>query len=515
MSKQPHTLGRSVRVWSVGGDLLQELYGHTAFVYGVDVLETGEIVSSSEDRTVRIWRDGQCLQTIAHPAISVWCVRGLPNGDIVSGSNDGVARIFTRNPERVAEEALIKQFDDTIRQFAIPKSLFFFLFLFSTSIELTCPFSLSLFLSLRNQVGDLEKEKIPGEEALKVPGKNTGDVKVVRVGNNVEAYQWDGAQGKWEKIGDVVDAIGDSRKTTYNGKEYDYVFDVDLEDGLPPRKLPYNVNENPYSAAQNFIHREELSQSFLDQIAKFIIQNTKGATLGGGAVAEDPLSGNRYAGAAATTSPYGGGVDPFTGSSASSRFGPAMDAPAPSYYPKKTYVTFEDAKLSTVVAKILEFNTQLPAGTNLTLDIAQTNLVKKIAETLEQAAQYNAVSFGGAQFEIFDKLLSWPSELRFPGLDLFRVFVLHPSAAAFYSSRANFVEELLFAGCLLVSGDTSSKATQNNQMLALRAISNLFKYEAGRKLLETKKSQVVDTAKLTWESDRTPLRQALATVFIK
>ena len=27
----------------------------------------------------------------------------------------------------------------------------------------------------------------------------------------------------------------------YQGKEYDYVFDVDIKDGAPPLKLPYNV----------------------------------------------------------------------------------------------------------------------------------------------------------------------------------------------------------------------------------------------------------------------------------
>jgi phospholipase A-2-activating protein len=32
------------------------LDGHTSFVYSVDVLSTGEFVSSGEDRTVRIWK---------------------------------------------------------------------------------------------------------------------------------------------------------------------------------------------------------------------------------------------------------------------------------------------------------------------------------------------------------------------------------------------------------------------------------------------------------------------------
>lgn len=39
----------------------------------------------------------------------------------------------------------------------------------------------------------------------------------------------------------MVDAVGSGRKQLYEGKEYDYVFDVDIQDGVPPLKLPYSV----------------------------------------------------------------------------------------------------------------------------------------------------------------------------------------------------------------------------------------------------------------------------------
>ena len=53
--------------------------------------------------------------------------------------------------------------------------------------------------------------------------------------------QWDNASG-WQKIGDVVDAVGSGRKQLYEGREYDYVFDVDVQEGAPPLKLPYNAS---------------------------------------------------------------------------------------------------------------------------------------------------------------------------------------------------------------------------------------------------------------------------------
>lgn len=63
-------------------------------------------------------------------------------------------------------------------------------------------------------------------------------------------------------------------------QEYDYVFSVDIEDGKPPLKLPFNITEDPWFAAQRFLEKNSLSQLFLDQVANFIIDNTKGVTLG-------------------------------------------------------------------------------------------------------------------------------------------------------------------------------------------------------------------------------------------
>lgn len=82
------------------------------------------------------------------------------------------------------------------------------------------------------------------------------------------------------------------------GREWDFVFDVDIEDGAPMRQLATDRGENPYIAADRFIAEEGLPAYFREQIVQFITQNT-------GAAAPPPS----FEGMSVT----GGGFDPLTG----------------------------------------------------------------------------------------------------------------------------------------------------------------------------------------------------------
>jgi phospholipase A-2-activating protein len=85
----------------------------------------------------------------------------------------------------------------------------------------------------------LNKEQLPGPEALFQEGKKDQQVIMIRNNDKVEAYQWISAERRWDKVGEVVDAVGESRKQLFEGIEYDHVFRVDL-DGKH-MQLPYNV----------------------------------------------------------------------------------------------------------------------------------------------------------------------------------------------------------------------------------------------------------------------------------
>lgn len=134
----------------------------------------------------------------------------------------------------------------------------------------------------------------------------------------VARLQWTSATRTWQQIGEVVDAVGSNRKQLYNGQEYDYVFDVDIKEGAPPLKLPYNASQNPYDAASKFLIANDLPADYTDQVVQFIEKNTAGVTLGtAGNEYVDPYTGaSRYtAGGAAPALGSGGfsGGDPYTG----------------------------------------------------------------------------------------------------------------------------------------------------------------------------------------------------------
>jgi phospholipase A-2-activating protein len=213
----------------------------------------------------------------------------MPNGDIVSGCSDKIVRVFSRSEDRWLPEADLKAFDDQVASQSLPAQ----------------------------QVGDIKTSDLPGLEALSAPGKKAGETKMVKNGDVVEAHQWDSASSSWIKIGTVVDAVGSGRKQLYQGKEYDYVFDVDVHEGAPPLKLPFNITENPWTAAQRFLEANELPPSYVDEIVRFIEKNTQGIALGGGSEAySDPFTGGaRYHPSSGSVPTNTLAADPFTGGS--------------------------------------------------------------------------------------------------------------------------------------------------------------------------------------------------------
>jgi phospholipase A-2-activating protein len=155
-----------IRLWKLNGEQVGELVGHENYVYSLGCLPSGEIVSSGEDRTLRVWRGSECVQTITHPAISVWSVAVCEeNGDIVSGASDNVIRVFTRSAEREADPETIAQFNESVKSSAIPQQ------------------------HLNQQIN---KEALDTPDWLKAnAGTKDGQVKMIREEDgSISAHQW-------------------------------------------------------------------------------------------------------------------------------------------------------------------------------------------------------------------------------------------------------------------------------------------------------------------------------------
>ncbi|KAF8936711.1 phospholipase A-2-activating protein [Dissophora ornata] len=457
----------AVIVWSNNGDPLQALDGHTSFVYSLATLPTGEIFSSGEDRTVRVWEHGACTQTIMHPCVSVWCVAALPNGDIVSGGSDGFVRVFTRNKERIADAETLEAYNEENAAAALPS----------------------------NQVGDIKKDDVPGIEALQQPGRKDQDVKMVRVGNVVEAHMWSNAEQSWSKIGEVVDAVGQNRKQLYGGVEYDHVFDIDVGEGVPALKLPFNVTENPYTAAQTFLTKHDLPQAYLDQVAEFITKNARAVSQGETASVGDPLTGGSRYTPGQTSSSSLGSYNPW-GNEA-----PKAQPAVKRLIPLLTNVPFKDANLAAIQKKMLQLNTELASsGTALdSADLAQLESLFKFlaAPPMQPTQQPGYVSL---LLKIFN---TWPEASRFPALDLLRLLALCSTSPA---ESPDLLKTLLAA----------SRTHETSLMLVARLVVNFCETSLGREVAMNEISVVLEYMEddAIWQSTNKNLKLAVATVYM-
>ena len=445
-----------IRLWKLDGRQVGELLGHENFIYSLVSLPNGELVSSGEDRTVRIWRGNQCIQSITHPAISVWGVATCPeNGDIVSGASDRKVRVFSRDSARQAEPAAIQEFEDSVKSSSIPQQ----------------------------QVGNVIKEKLHGPEFLQQKsGTQEGQVVMIREpGGSVSAHQWSQGAQSWLNVGTVVDAVGSSgKKTSYAGKDYDYVFDVDIEDGKPPLKLPYNLSQNPYEAATTFVADNELPVTYLEQVASFIVTNTQGATIG------------------QTSQESSSSADPWRsgayrpGQTASSPSSSQTPSSRPKILPQTNYLSIITANLRTVYKKIEELNGQLIQEGSRDISLSKERLADLGAMTKPLEQSLSSVKASDSAFTtgiplVIDIVTSWPPSHRLPALDLLRLLAAATPALAEYrsSSSTNVIDVLATSGL-------DDKDRENNVMLSVRAFGNLFDTESGRNLAERDYDRILE-----------------------
>ena len=449
-----------IRLWTLKGELIASLVGHESFVYSLAVLPSGQLVSSGEDRSVRIWEGQNCVQVITVPAISVWSVSVSSNGDIIVGSSDKIARIFTRVPERMADAQTLAVFEESVQASSIPQQT----------------------------VGQISMTDLPGPDFLKRKvGTKEGQNQIIKEDDgSAVLYQWSTSQQQWIKIGQVVDSAASSGKTAYNGKEYDYVFDIDIEDGKPPLKLPFNITQNPYDAATKFLQDHELPISYLEETANFIIKNTQGATLGQQAPGAADAWGteHRYRPGDAPTSSYQ----------------PPPPNQSKQTLPQKDYLSVVIGKPAAAMAQISKKNADY-SGTGAALSKEEISSLTDVAQQLEK---YNFLgrpslpssSALSSAVPILTKVATqWqPPANRLAGLDLLRFIAA--AAKEFPVGDSEGIDPVV---AILASEIFDERFLRDNNklaMIAMRFFSNLlYSSPTGRALVKEHVDSIIESLK--------------------
>jgi len=525
----------TIRAWELGGSCIKVIRASETFVYSVVVLGSGEWMTCSEDRTVRIWNagTGECVQSISHPS-TVWACSALPNGDLAAGCADGNAYVWTRQPDRTASAELIAAFKETVASTSLPAQ------------------------QAEGMVEGGDGLEFVDEEALAEPGIKEGQQKFVKDANGTKwLYQWSGSGQNWEKIGEITGqnssegaALG---KKIFEGKEWDFVFDIDLHGpGAPPAQIPFNRGDDPWMAAQQFLWKHELDQGFLEQVANHITQNTPGNVVqtGGGNV--DPFtaggsyqpggsSGGGAGGSSAGNSdPFtsggayrpggssggaggssGGNSDPFTSGGAYRPGNATAPAPAPAApaAPASAYAQFDTCKHDAALGKLLEFNSSL-GGAATPLGDADVAALTAMVEALKGGGGKAAITAahvalftggggggGGGGAAGASGLLAWPAKSIFPALDLLRLVLLQPSAAAHVAAAQ---PPLLPRLAALLGADADKPTT----LTVLRCFANALYNEPLRPTAAAAASAIMDTLATPIESGATGVRLAACTALV-
>eukprot|EP00963_Diacronema_lutheri_P007634 scaffold660_cov365-Pavlova_lutheri.AAC.14 len=450
----------TIRLWSFTGVEMLVMTGHTGLVYSLAPFPGLDLVASgSEDNTVKIWNsNGKCIQTIPHPSC-VWDVGFLHNGDVVSACGDGVARLWTQDASLVDPDLVAA---------------------YTSALE-------SQTKQAYNEPGSIPMKDI---SALSSAGTKDGQTIVVNEGGSGIAYTWNGVSMKWDKIGEVVgkpdDNMGVSSKI-HDGVQYDYVFDVDIADGAPIRKLPFNIGQNPYEVAETWLAREGLPLSYREQVVEFIHKNTDAGTQGPMYQNPDPLTGGSAYVPQAT--------DPHQASHASS----TLRKVQLNFAPMKGYLYFEKLNQEGAAKKLNEI---MRLSSNPTVN---EQLIESVLTSCAHVGSGTPLKPDEiSKLELAIEALS--EEEIFPVLDVLRIALLQPQVANHFAARSALLKKVLRS--------VERAPSLPTLLTVFRLICNAFKFDSMRKWLVQDKANILNLAAHNLSVENKSCRLALATILL-
>jgi phospholipase A-2-activating protein len=267
------------------------------------------------------------------------------------------------------------------------------------------------------------------------------------------------------------------------------VFDVELSEGAPALKLPFNKGDDPWMAAHKFLNDNELDPMFLDQVAKFITDQVKDVVVGPMAPVHDPFTGD---GAYVPESIYG----KQNGTSNH----PEPVASPTVYFPKTSCIGFDQANVFSILGKLREFNVKVDEGQRIN---------DNVLDSLEHVMAGEGPS--NTQVEAISMALHWPIALRFPALDVLRLSLRHDSANTLFCSSSAGTALLEH---LLTPLASTSPPPAAVTLLTIRALANSLRQPAGVSLLTGCLPRLCELVKAVAIGAGVPLLTAIASLIL-
>ena len=460
----------TLKLWTLDGECVASMEGHEALVYSVAVHPSGQVIASgSEDNTARLWNlQGKCLQVISHPGC-VWATCFLSNGDLITACADGTARVWTQDETRKAAKETVEMYNASMAEFRDRATK-------------------------QDQNSENASEDIPMQPSsvLESPGSHDGQTVVVKEGAAAMAYCWNQSEATWEKMGEVIRPPGVSAANhqypdgEHNPHAWDFVFDVDVADGVPPLKIKANTGDNAYEIADNFIAENNLPTSYREQIVSFLLQNSHGRLRSGiSTQAADPYTGSSAYVPPTTDMPViqqsstSVNVDPLTGVTRNdelSRF-----IPVRKYQHALSSISPENLR-----KKLFEFNSVWSNSPEedkraLALTPNDWNQLDSLLENVRNVSKAN--DYKGEQFvektlpSVTWKMMQWSLDMVYPLLDIIRLLAMVPGGAEVVASQYNTLgsnTEGDSFGAIIDGIFTADANLDASKITALRCLNNAF-----------------------------------------
>ncbi len=453
----------TLRLWSFDGDALQ-IMPHPnrgdgggkgsvgPFILSVCTLPGGDVVSVDETGACIVWKSNTAAQILQHPE-GLWCVAALPNGDFATACQDHVVRIWSEEPSRAAPGDVIVGFAEAVKAAQDTQ---------------------------KHGPSDVDIMKLPDwNQRVSQVGKSEGQVQMFRKDMTAIAAQWSVAASTWVEIGEVT---GSRDSGTINNVRYDHVFPIELEanDGTVRNlKIGYNDGDNPFTTAQTFIDQYMLPQSYLSQVAEYVMQRAgQQPTVIGTAGPESGGGGNHHT--------FTGVGDP-SGFATSGNAGGASRPNIPQHGvdlpPSRSqhfpctigfFGFFEAGSIDRIVSKIEEFAN----GNAALLPTNKKEELKVLKDTIKETSRYHVSEVTDVQIELLSHLMTWPSDRVFCCIDMCRLAVLHPDAAKRFATGPE--------GRTIIQSAAQHVLDLPDELsvvlCTLRLFCNIFKSRATRKL---------------------------------